>query len=387
MKFFISSLCLILCSSLVGQNKEFIYDQARILLAQRKLDEAISPLKELYVENPDNPNINFLMGAAYTELPGNAEKAVYHLKKAVQSVSTDYNASTFEEKDAPIFTYYYLAVALVENERCAEAEKSIEALENHKDLSGDYYIKEAKKHLQKCDFEIYGHDASNWNKFPKELPEDYKPSHFTDNEKRMAYLSLDSIKAMGKGKQVQKIEYTTNAPLYGVQIGSTSKIIPSSRFGNLKNVDAFIDKTGLVRYVIGHFAYKSQAETLLESIKAKGYADAFVVNVNDERKYSYAVVSYNKNSIDGPINFVVQLGAFGNNITDDLVNAYFQTDNIQELRYQGMTLITTENFSKYEAAETELQELKGSGFNDAFIVAFNKGQKIPLNDAIKYSDQ
>ena len=387
MKVFISIICLLFSSTIIAQNNEFIYDQARILLAQRKLDEAISPLKKLYAENTNNANINFLMGAAYTELPGNEKEAVYHLKKAVQSVSTDYSASTFEEKNAPIFAYYYLAVALVGNEMCAEAEKAIEALEKHKDVAGEYYVKEAQRHVQKCNFEVYGHFADNWNQPPDGLPDKYKPASLSDKEKNTVYLSLDSIKAMGKGKQVQKIEYTTNAPLYGVQIGSTSKVIPSSRFGDLKNVDAFIDKTGTVRYVIGHFAHKQQAETLLKSIKGKGYSDAFVVNVNDERKYSYAVVSYDRNNIDGPVNFMVQLGAFDENITDELVGAYFKADNIQELKYDGMTLITTQDFGNYESAETELQQLKKNGFGDAFIVAFNKGKKISLQDAIKYSHQ
>lgn len=356
-------------------------------MAQRKLEEAISPLKKLYAENTANANINFLMGAAYTEIPGNDKKAAYHLKKAIQSVSTDYTASSFEEKNAPVFSYYYLAVALVGNEKCAEAERAIEELEKYKDIAGEYYIKEAKMHLQKCNFDVYGDFADNWNKSPEELPEDYNPIAFSDKEKNTRYLPIDSIIAMGKGQEVEKIEYTTNAPLYGVQIGSTSKVIPSSRFGDLKNVDAFIDKSGIVRYVIGHFAHKKQAETLLKSIKEKGYGDAFVVNVNDERKYSYAVVSYNKNTIDGPIEFMVQLGAFEKDISDELISAYFKADNIQELRYGGKTLITTENFSSYENAETELKEMKSTGFKDAFIVAFNKGKKLPLQDAINYSHQ
>lgn len=387
MKVFFSIFCFFICFGSTAQNDEYIYDQARLLLAQRKLEEAISPLKKLYAKDPRNANINFLMGAAYTELPGNDQKAVYHLKKAIQSISTEYKASTFNETNAPIFAYYYLAVALVGNERCAEAAKAIEKLESYQQIVGEYYVKETKRHLEKCNFEVYGTNSDNWDKEPDGLPKNYSPATLTDQEKNTVYLPMDSIIAMGKGKQVQKIEYTTNAPLYGVQIGSTSKLIPSSKFGDLKNIDAFIDKTGTVRYVIGHFAYKKQAETLLRSIKAKGYVDAFVVNVNDERNYSYGVVSYNKSSLTGSVNFVVQLGAFDRTISEELVNAYFIADNIQELKYEGLTLITTGNFSNYEMAEAELQKIKVKGFQDAFIVAFNKGNKVPLDDAIKYSRQ
>ena len=387
MRILFSFLCLFLCLSSFAQNEEFIYDQARILLAQRKLEEAISPLKTLYSKEPRNSNINFLMGAAYTELPGNEQKAVYHLKKAVQDISTEYQASTVEEKNAPVFAYYYLAVALVGDERCAEAEKAIEAFEQYENIAGKYYIREAKRHLEKCNYEVHGTNGENWNAEPDGLPKNYTPAKLTEEEKNIRYIPMDSIMAMGKGKQVQKIEYTTKAPLYGVQVGSTSKLIPSTKFGDLKNVDAFIDKTGIVRYVIGHFAYKKQAETLLQSVKEKGYDDAFVVNVNDERKYSYGVVSYGKSSLAGPVNFVVQLGAFDRTMSEELMNAYFIVDNIQELKYDGMTLITTGNFSKFEKAQEELEKLKEKGFTDAFVVAFNKGHKVPLEEAIKHSQQ
>jgi hypothetical protein len=58
-------------------------------------------------------------------------------------------------------------------------------------------------------------------------------------------------------------------------------------FKSIKNIDAFMDKDGLIRYVVGHFSFQSQAESLLKYIREQGFADAFVVNVNNEKKYTH----------------------------------------------------------------------------------------------------
>ena len=79
------------------------------------------------------------------------------------------------------------------------------------------------------------------------------------------------------GLVTKTISYTTKAPLWGVQIGAFKEVIPTSRFDNIKNVDAFVDKEGLIRYVVGHFSYKQQAESLLEVIQESGIPDAFIV--------------------------------------------------------------------------------------------------------------
>lgn len=381
-------LSLLIFTDLLAQSeKEFYYDQARALLAQREIAEALIPLKKIYTAEPNNANINFLMGAAYTELPGFKEESVFHLKKAIQSVTTDYQVSSFKETKSPFYSFYYLSVALVELDKCAEAEKALEKFKSYGALTDKYYNREGSRHLQKCDYELYGNNFENWNKLI-ELPADYDPT-FIPEEQAIAELEeKDSIRLASlknRGLLTEKIEYTTSAPLYGVQIGSTNEIIPVNRFGNLKNIDAFVDKEGLIRYVVGHFSYRKQAESLLEVLMEKGYTDAFVVNVNDERKYSNSVVSFNNNNIratlSGKIEFAVQLGAFEHEIPDELAKAYLQIEDLVEIKYGKLTLITTGTYDTYDAAKEKEFELHSEGFADAFVVAFNKGTKISLEEA------
>src|SRR5690606_37577166 len=139
----------------------------------------------------------------------------------------------------------------------------------------------------------------NWDMI-EELPLGYDPSVLPKEPTEKELSEKDSIllaSLKSRGLLTEKIKYTTRTPLYGVQIGSASEIIPINRFGDLKNIDAFVDKEGTIRYVVGHFSYRRQAEGLLEVLREKGFSDAFVVNVNDERKYSNAVVSFNNSNI------------------------------------------------------------------------------------------
>ena len=134
-------LFLSLVSSLKAQNQlEYQFDFARASLAQRKITKAIEALKVVYQAEPDNANINFLMGAAYTELSGAEEEAMSHLLQAVQNVNPDYKVGSFQEKSAPIHVYYYLAVAYVEENKCAFANRAFEEFQKYKSKVDQYYI-------------------------------------------------------------------------------------------------------------------------------------------------------------------------------------------------------------------------------------------------------
>tara|TARA_B100001109_G_C18864861_1_gene476482 strand:+ start:14699 stop:15856 length:1158 start_codon:yes stop_codon:yes gene_type:complete len=372
-------------SSLFGQeNLEFQFDQARALLAQREVEPAIDALRYIYAEDSANANINFLMGAAYTELSGHQNEALFHLKKAVQNVNMAYKVGSFQETGAPLHVYYYLTIAYVENDQCALANQANQEFKKYKGKVDDYFIAEADRHLQKCPF-VPDEDTRNWNQMV-EAPSGYNPSEFVVEEEKI----LDSAALAERGMLIQKLEYTTNAPLYGVQIGSNINPSPISSFGNIKNVDVFVDNKGLIRYVVGHFSYYSQAESLLKSLRDKGYADAFIVNVNDERKYSNELISYRninlRAGIVGEVQYYIQLGAFEEEIPNELLDAYTTLENVEEIKYKNLTIMGVGPFKKYDDAIQEQELIKSNGFNEVFIVAFNKGKKIPLEEAINHTD-
>jgi hypothetical protein len=183
--------------------------------------------------------------------------------------------------------------------------------------------------------------------------------------------------------------YTTASPLYGVQVGAFKEVIPVSRFGDLKNVDAFMDKEGLIRYVVGHFGIHSQAESLLKIIREQGYPDAFVVNVNNERKFTEEVVSVNNINIRArgktTIRYKTQLGAFKDNLSPKTAEIYLKIEGVKEQREGEYTYLITGNFSTYEEAKAYTDGIKASGHEDAFVIAVNNGRKISLEQARNFN--
>ena len=203
-------------------------------------------------------------------------------------------------------------------------------------------------------------------------------------------VELDSAALAERGFFFKNQEYSTKAPLYGVQIGANINPSPISNYGKVKNVDVFIDTKGIIRYVIGHFSIKSQAESLLKSLIDQGYEDAFVVNVNNERKYQKELISFNnvnlRGGINGRVDFFVQLGAFKKNIPDSILTLYHTIEDLKELKYDNHTLLLVGPFEDYNTSIEKKNELKKIGVNSPYVVAFNNRKKVPLQEAINYTE-
>lgn len=379
------SLCLILVLKMVFSSPifaqdslEFFFDKARANLAQRNIDEAIKSLKVLYKESPDHNNVNFLMGAAYAEQGVHIQEAIYHLKKAAQGVSGEYIVGSFKEKNAPIHTFYYLSLVLVQNDKCAQASQSFEKLKSFDSRIDQYYIEEVEKNLIKCPFTEES-KKSNWltENMP---PQGYDPSYIEPE------LYLDSAALAERGMLTRTQDFSTNAALYGVQVGSNSNPIPVNHFNNLSDVDVFVDTKGIIRYVVGHSAIRKQAENKLEEIQAKGYKDAFIVNVNDERKYKTELVSYNninlRAGVKGKVDFFIQLGAFRDPIADSIRNVYSSLELLTEMRYDGYNLLLVGPFEKPDQAYIQRKKINEELNQNSYLVAFNRKKKIPLKEAI-----
>lgn len=382
-------LLLFLLSSLAfAQSKqEFKFDQARVLLAQREIKPAIEILESLHKELPDNANINFLLGAAYTELNGEQEEGLEHLLMAGSNVNESYMVGSFEEKAAPIHVYYYLTVAFAEDNRCAEAQAALDLFEKYKEKVDGYFIEEGKRHIQKCDMDSNAKPVDLLAILSKSKPLPKKENRKVENTP----IILDSAAIAERGMLVHKLEYSTDAPLYGVQIASHLKPVPISNYGNLKNVNVFVGNKGYIRYVVGHFSYRSQAESLLKRLQEQGYKDAFIVNVNNARKYSNELISFNnvnvRSGIKGAVEYYIQLGAFKKKLTEDQINAYINLDGVEEISYNGLNILAVSGAETYKATKEKLKDVHANGYKDAYIIAFNKGKKVPLENAKLHTDK
>jgi hypothetical protein len=184
------------------------------------------------------------------------------------------------------------------------------------------------------------------------------------------------------------LPFSTQSVLYGVQVGALVKPTYTVNFPGLKNVGVYVDENGIYRYVIGNLTFRSQAERLLREVRLAGYPDAFIVDINNPERYKEEVVLLNELSIHrqlvGDVEFRVQIGAFAEALPEHLAQLYFQLEGLREVPTSDLTLLTVGSFTTYTLAQNEKDRLGALGFKDAFVTAFNQGQRIPTNMALRY---
>ena len=89
-----------------------IFLDAEFFLMEEEYVDAVLEYDKLYKRGyKDNANINYRMGVCYLNIPGEKEKSVPYLEKAVQNVTERYKEGIFSERQAPIDAWLYLGNA------------------------------------------------------------------------------------------------------------------------------------------------------------------------------------------------------------------------------------------------------------------------------------
>lgn len=369
------TIFLIPTSLAFAQTKEFLEDftKAKELLYNFKPDEALPILLKLEKSDPDNGNLLYLIGACYTDYSPETPQSIKYLERAKPSISDSYDAESPTERKASIHLYYFLSVAYAQNHRCDEAAAANEEFRRLIGRIGGAYIRDAEFWVNAC--------YTLMESIPDSVPEVVK----VEAPKRDPF-AIENAKIV-----TQSQEYTTPSPLWGVQVGSFSKFVPIGDFDDIKNVDAFIDNNGKVRYVVGSFALKQQAETLLKVLQESGYKDAFIVDVNKERRYHDRIITVNnisiRPSIQGKVHYRLQIGAFRDSIPMDMARKYVKIDGIVENREGDLTLLSVGHFNTYEEASGFKSTLEQVEIYDSFVVAYNYDRKISIKQAKAYQEK
>ncbi len=104
-----------------GQGELFSYSKEGYL-------EVLPQLLELYKQDPENKNLAFKIGVCYQNSRLEKAQAIPYFSKAITAVSSDYNGSSSQEKNAPIIAYKYLGDAYHLN---YQFDKAIETYEKY----------------------------------------------------------------------------------------------------------------------------------------------------------------------------------------------------------------------------------------------------------------
>jgi len=133
----------------IGQNEREVkrtFIDAEYHLLYNEYEEALPLFRELYEGGKKNANINYRIGQCYLHIKGEKEKALPHLEKATDNITTDYDVGYFDEKKAPPKALYYLGVAYRTNNKI---EKAINTFKSYKEK-----IKGDKEELKRINAEI-----------------------------------------------------------------------------------------------------------------------------------------------------------------------------------------------------------------------------------------
>lgn len=338
------------------------FDQARLYIAKHNAGRAIKILEELHQQDTLNPNVGYLLGVSLIIVGKDPKRAASLFKMA------DKNFAELWDNPGvgpPEHLFYYMILAYCRSGACDKAKESLVRLEevfaNNEDFlkSDEYYLFDGRKWANLC-------------KEPTiQLLE--VPERLVKHDLRI---------------KTQPHKYSTLSTLYGVQVAALLEPQMTRKFDGLNNVEVYVDMNGVYRYVIGNFNFQSQAEKMLEVVKGVGYADAFVVNITDEERYPLEVVALDQKSpkaqIRGEVNYRIQLAAYRETLPDESARFYLMIDSISEVPLDDLTLLTVGYFKSYGNAIERRDELRLMGFKDAFIVAFNEGRKVSIEDARQY---
>jgi len=97
----------------VPKNQSFrvLYNATVANIQQKNFEAALPTALEMFEKQPDNNNVNYIVGLCYLNIKLNQTKAVPFLERAIQNTTADYEISNSREKAAPEIANLFLGNA------------------------------------------------------------------------------------------------------------------------------------------------------------------------------------------------------------------------------------------------------------------------------------
>jgi hypothetical protein len=155
-------------------------------------------------------------------------------------------------------------------------------------------------------------------------------------------------------------------PYYAIQIIALK--LPPGEPGFFKQVDVayeFPCADGYVRYCVGQFSSYQAALAQLESVRARGYSQAFVVNTKKYVLDGSSWTSLAAVKIDPNKTYTVQLSAFRFPV---YLTHFKDLEDVMEFRMKDKLFRYCVGKYPGSSAKEELARIKAKGYKDAHLV-------------------
>ena len=104
----------LLTISVSGQKKKDIKEkfiESEMNILYEEYNDALPGYLDLLKIYPENDNYRYRIGQCYLNTPGQKDKAIEYLEKAILNTNEKYKEGSFKETEAPVDAYYFLANA------------------------------------------------------------------------------------------------------------------------------------------------------------------------------------------------------------------------------------------------------------------------------------
>ena len=130
---------------------EELFSEGEFFFLAEEYQEALYFYLRLLDKFPDNPNFNFKAGMTYLQIPGQEQRAIPYLEKAITETSIKYKKRLYTESKAPHYSYYYLGNAYRINNELDKALDTYETFKDSKDFEGNYNLNIVEAEVRACE--------------------------------------------------------------------------------------------------------------------------------------------------------------------------------------------------------------------------------------------
>ncbi len=128
-----------------------IFLDAEFFLLDESYVDALAEYQKIYTRGyENNANINYRIGMCYLNIPGEKEKSIPYLQKAVQNTTQNYQEGMFKETKAPYDAWLYMGNAYRINNELEKACQSYQQYQKLLDNPKSEMSKYADQQINSC---------------------------------------------------------------------------------------------------------------------------------------------------------------------------------------------------------------------------------------------
>jgi hypothetical protein len=146
-------ICLFPVNGQATDKLKEMYEEGQYFLNREDYKEAAFYFRKIVDQFPDNANFNFKLGECYMNIPGSETLAVPCFEIAIKHIvpRKKYNRKDFEEKNAPLYAYFYLGNVYRISNRLDEAMKAYTVFINSPFYTGNYNETIVDNEIKSCE--------------------------------------------------------------------------------------------------------------------------------------------------------------------------------------------------------------------------------------------